>query len=103
MWYFISPDIVLGEVSLNSLVEFSGKRALIVTDNNLVQIGIADRVSARLIKSGIEVQIFDKIEPDPTTEEVLVGVEAAHEYQPDWMVGLGGGSPIDAAKAIWVL
>jgi len=103
MWHFVSPDIVFGEDSLSSLEELSGKRALIVTDNNLVQIGIADRVSARLIKSGFEVQIFDKVEPDPTTEEVLVGVEAAHEYQPDWIVGLGGGSPIDAAKAIWVL
>jgi len=103
MWFFVSPDIVFGEDSLNSLEEITGKRALIVTDNNLVQIGIADQVSARLIKSGIEVQLFDKVEPDPTTEAVLVGVEAANEYQPDWIVGLGGGSPIDAAKAIWVL
>ena len=103
MWHFVSPNIVFGEDSLSSLEELSGKRTLIVTDNNLVQLGIADRVSARLIKSGFEVQIFDKISPDPTTEAVLVGVEAVNEYQPDWIVGLGGGSPIDAAKAIWVL
>jgi len=54
MWHFVSPDIVFGEDSLSSLEELSGKRALIVTDNNLVQIGIADRVSARLIKSGFQ-------------------------------------------------
>jgi alcohol dehydrogenase class IV len=103
MWHFVSPNIVFGEDSLLSLEELSGKRALIVTDNNLVQIGLAERVSSYLIKAGFEIQIFDKVEPDPTLQTVIKGAGAASDFKPDWIVGLGGGSPIDAAKAIWVL
>lgn len=103
MWNFVSPNIVFGEDALRSLEELTGKRALIVTDNNLVQIGLAEQVSSYLIKAGFEIQIFDKVEPDPTTQTAIKGAVAASEFKPDWIVGLGGGSPIDAAKAIWVL
>lgn len=103
MWNFVSPNIVFGEDALHSLEELTGKRALIVTDNNLVQIGLAERVSSYLKKAGFEIQIFDKVEPDPTTQTAIKGAVAASEFKPDWIVGLGGGSPIDAAKAIWVL
>lgn len=103
MWNFVSPNIVFGEDALRSLEELTGKRALLVTDNNLVQIGLAEQVSSYLIKAGFEIQIFDKVEPDPTTQTAIKGAVAASEFKPDWIVGLGGGSPIDAAKAIWVL
>ena len=103
MWYFVSPDIVFGEDALPSLEELTGKRALIVTDSNLVQIGIAGRVTSFLIKAGFDTQIFDKVEPDPTTQTVIKGAAAAGEFKPDWIVGLGGGSPLDVAKATWVL
>ena len=103
MWHFVSPNIVFGEDALNSLEELTGKRALIVTDNNLVQIGIAERVTSYLIKAGFDIQIFDEVEPDPTTQTVIKGAVAAGEFKPDWIVGLGGGSPLDAAKAAWVL
>jgi len=103
MWHFVSPNIVFGEGALNSLEELTGKRALIVTDNNLVQIGIAERVTSYLKKAGFDIQIFDQVEPDPTTQTVIKGAEAASEFKPDWIVGLGGGSPLDAAKAAWVL
>jgi alcohol dehydrogenase class IV len=103
MWHFVSPNIVFGEDALHSLEELTGKRALIVTDNNLVQIGIADRVTSYLKKAGFEIQIFDEVEPDPTTQTVIKGAAAACEFKPDWIVGLGGGSPLDAAKALWVL
>lgn len=103
MWHFVSPNIVFGEGALNSLEELIGKRALIITDNNLVQIGIADQVASYLKKAGFDIQVFDEVEPDPTTQTVIKGAAAASEFKPDWIVGLGGGSPLDAAKAAWVL
>lgn len=103
MWYFVSPEIIFGEDSLDALEDISGKRVLLITDANLVQIGLADRVSSKLIKAGFELQIFDEVEPDPTISNVLKGTQLAASYKPDWIVGLGGGSPMDTAKAIWVL
>jgi alcohol dehydrogenase class IV len=62
-----------------------------------------DRVTACLAKAGIEAHIFDAVEPDPSVQTVLRGAEVAREIGPDWIAGVGGGSPMDAAKAIWVL
>ena len=103
MWYFVSPEIVFGEGSLDALDELEGQRALIVTDGTLVKLGLVDKVKAHLDTAGIEARIFDAVEPDPSVQTVRKGVQVAQEYEPDWIVGLGGGSPMDAAKAIWVL
>jgi len=103
MWHFVSPRIVFGESSLSSLEEISMSRALVVTDNNLVQIGLVEPVLDLIKKSGCEVLVFDDVEPDPTLAAVELGKVAANDFQPDWIVGLGGGSPMDTAKAIWVL
>ncbi|TEU04032.1 MAG: iron-containing alcohol dehydrogenase [Dehalococcoidia bacterium] len=103
MWNFVSPRIVFGEGALEVLDELEGRRALIVTDATLVQLGLVDRVKAHLDSAGIEVHIFDEVEPDPSVQTVQRGAKVALELAPDWIVGLGGGSPMDAAKAIWVL
>jgi alcohol dehydrogenase class IV len=103
MWYFVSPEIVFGEGALDALDELEGRRALIVTDATLVQLGLVGKVRAHLDKAGIEVHVFDAVEPDPSVQTVRHGVEVAQEVEPDWIIGLGGGSPMDAAKAIWVL
>ncbi|HEY94421.1 MAG TPA: iron-containing alcohol dehydrogenase [Dehalococcoidia bacterium] len=103
MWYFISPEIVYGEDALSRLDELEGERALIVTDKQIVGIGFADKVKERLLKAGIDCQIYDDIEPDPSIETTKKGAQVAREYKPDWILGLGGGSAMDAAKAIWVL
>ncbi|HDD61380.1 MAG TPA: iron-containing alcohol dehydrogenase [Chloroflexi bacterium] len=103
MWHFVSPRIVFGESSLSSLEEISMSRALVVTDNNLVQIGLVEPVLDLIKKSGCEVLVFDDVEPDPTLAAVELGKVAANDFKPDWIIGLGGGSPMDTAKAIWVL
>jgi alcohol dehydrogenase class IV len=103
MWNFVSPRIVFGEDALDILEEISGHRALIVTDRNLVELGLVNRVSEKLKVNGFDVKVFDQVEPDPTTPCVRDGVRVAAEYLPDWIVGVGGGSPLDAAKAIWVI
>ena len=53
--------------------------------------------------AGMEVELFEGVEPDPSVETVMKGAEAMRKFQPDWIVAMGGGSPIDAAKAMWAL
>jgi len=103
MWFFNSPEIVFGEESLSYLEQLEGKRAFIVTDAVITRLGHAARVKQALQAVGFDVAVFDSVEPDPTLEIVRAGSAAMTAFQPDWVVGLGGGSPIDAAKAMWVL
>lgn len=103
MWYFVSPQIVFGEGALSALEEIDGRTALIVTDANLTSLGIVDRVKEPLVQAGLQVHVFDAVEPEPCEETVLAGAHAAMELEPDWIIGLGGGSPMDVAKAVWVL
>lgn len=64
--------------------------------------GFLDKAVAYLKEAGMEVQLFEGVEPDPSVETVMKGAEAMRAFEPDWIVAMGGGSPIDAAKAMWV-
>jgi alcohol dehydrogenase class IV len=103
MWFFRSPEIAFGEFALDQLDNIQGDRALIVTDQNIVALGFVERVKAKLSTTGIQVAVFAEVEADPSLEVVRRGAEAALAYQPDWIIGLGGGSCLDAAKAAWFL
>ncbi len=103
MWHFVSPKIVFGESALSSLEEISISRAFVVTDHNLVEIGAVEPALEEIKRTGCEIQIFDQVSPDPTLESVELGTAAVNEFHPDWIIGLGGGSSMDTAKAIWVL
>lgn len=103
MWFFAAPTVVFGEDSLDYLDELQGDRALIVTDPVLDELGFSRRIGERLERAGMEVSLFAEVEPEPSIETVRRGVEKMNEVQPDWLVGLGGGSAMDAAKAIWAL
>jgi alcohol dehydrogenase class IV len=103
MWFFKSPEIVFGEGALGYLEQLQGKRAFIVTDPTMLAGGHVDRVRQALEATGLVVGIYDRVEPDPSIEAVRVGAEALTRFEPDWVVGLGGGSSLDAAKAMWVL
>ena len=59
-------------------------------------------VEADLKEAGFEVEIFEGVESDPSVETVMKGAKAMEAFQPDWIIGIGGGSPIDAAKAMWL-
>ena len=79
-----------------------GKRAIIVVGGgSMKKFGFLDRVEQYLKEAGFEVRLFEGVEPDPSVETVMKGAEAMREFQPDWIVAIGGGSPIDAAKAMW--
>jgi alcohol dehydrogenase class IV len=103
MWYFNSPEIVFGEDALNRLEEIGGQRAFIVTDENMVRLGFVERVQERLSVAGLASAVFAKVEPDPSVQTAQRCAAALTEYQPDWIIGLGGGSSLDAAKAAWFL
>jgi alcohol dehydrogenase class IV len=103
MWYFISPEIVFGEDALSRIDDIDARRALIVCGKTVSGMGFIDIVKEHLDIAGIESQVFDEIEPEPTTATIRKGADKAKECLPDLIVGLGGGSSIDAAKAIWVL
>ena len=104
MWAFTSPrTIVMGEGALEYLRDVEAKRALIVTDKVMRDLGFVSKVSSYLDQAGVEVEVFDEVEPEPSVETVVRGGELARRFCPDLIIGLGGGSCMDAAKAIWVL
>ncbi len=103
MWYFSSPFVVFGEEALSHLEQLQGERALIVTDPTLAKLGIAARIEAALHKAGIATRVFAEVEPEPSLQTTRRGAQVAADFAPDWIVGLGGGSPMDASKAIWAM
>ena len=102
MWWFISPAIVFGSDALEHLGTIRGTRALIVTDEQMRGLGFVDEVAKYLTETGKQVEVFDHVEPEPSLENVASGVAVANKFSPDLLVALGGGSCIDAAKAIWI-
>jgi alcohol dehydrogenase class IV len=103
MWFFGSPEVVFGEDALDRLDALDGRRAFIVTDANIARLGFVERVQERLKVAGIESAVFSKVEPDPSLQTVQQCAEIMTAYGPDWIIGLGGGSSMDAAKAAWFL
>jgi alcohol dehydrogenase class IV len=95
--------VAFGEEALDALETVKGSRAMVVTDQTIRRLGFVEEVVQRLRKNGMEVLVFDEVEPEPSKETVMRGAERAREFSPDWFVGLGGGSCMDAAKAIWVM
>ena len=102
MWYFVAPQVVFGQDALTHLAELKGKSAFIVTDKNIVSLGLVGKVKEQLTQAGIEATVFDEVEPDPSLQTVQKGVAVMNQYSPDLVVAVGGGSVMDAAKAMRV-
>ncbi|MBM3166699.1 MAG: iron-containing alcohol dehydrogenase [Chloroflexi bacterium] len=102
MWYFTAPQVVFGEDALSKLAELSGKSAFIVTDKIINGLGLIDKVKEHLAQAGMHCQVFDEVEPDPSLQTVKKGIALMQQYKPDWVVAVGGGSVMDAAKAMRV-
>lgn len=95
--------IVAGQASLDYIESISCKAAMIVTSGPYAeQSGQLAQITGRLEKIGAKHCCFDEVEPNPEFSSILKGAEIAREFQPDWVIGLGGGSALDAAKGIWV-
>jgi len=100
MWYFVSPQVVYGQDAVTRLGQLEGKSAFIVTDANMVKLGFVDKVKEQLSQAGIKSTVFDGVESDPSLETVKKGSSQMSQYGPDLIVALGGGSVMDAAKAM---
>ncbi|SDB42208.1 MULTISPECIES: iron-containing alcohol dehydrogenase [unclassified Butyrivibrio] len=101
--FTLPRDIYHGKGALEALKTFEGKRAIICTGGgSMKRGGFLQKVEEYLKEAGMETELFEGIEPDPSVETVMKGAEAMQKFQPDWIVAIGGGSPIDAAKAMWI-
>ena len=101
--FTLPRDLYHGKGSLEVLKTLQGKRAMVcVGGGSMKRFGFLDKVVSYLKEAGMEVELFEGIEPDPSVTTVMKGAEAMSKFQPDWIVAMGGGSPIDAAKAMWI-
>lgn len=96
----VKPRIYYGKNSLKSLKELKVKRVFIVTDDNMVKLKVVNNVTDILDQMDVEIKIFSNIKPDPTDEEIIEGMIELNKFDPDCIIAIGGGSPIDACKGI---
>lgn len=98
--------LIFGENSIEYLgqLEADKKRAFLVLDGNLLEeLGYLEEIRSILEGAGFVIESFNKVEPDPSFKTVQKGAEKMLEFEPDWIIAIGGGSVMDAAKAMWIL
>lgn len=102
MRFTLPRDMYYGKGALENLKNLSGKKAIVVCGgSSMRKAGVLDKIEAYLKEANMEVRFFEGVEPDPSVETVMRGAAAMQEFGPDWIIAIGGGSPIDAAKAMW--
>ncbi|MGF7009984.1 alcohol dehydrogenase class IV [Lachnospiraceae bacterium PF1-22] len=100
--FTLPRDIYYGKGCLEELKNLKGKKAIVVVGGgSMKKQGFLERTVEYLKQAGMEVKLFEGVEPDPSVETVMKGAKVMQEFEPDWIVSIGGGSPIDAAKAMW--
>ncbi len=105
LWFRIPPKVYIkyGCLAL-ALRELSDrKRAVIITDRPLYDLGYADRVTQVLEEMKLEYEVFYEVKPDPDLTTIRKGLNLCHVFKPDVIIALGGGSPMDAAKMMWLM
>lgn len=101
--FSVPKEIIQGNNALEYLASLDGKKATIVTGgSSMRRFGFLEEAKKELKKAGMEVQIIDGVEPDPSIETCINGGKKMAEFGPDWVIALGGGSAMDAAKIMWV-
>ena len=101
--FTLPRDMYHGKGALEALKTLEGKKAIVcVGGGSMRRGGFLDRAVAYLKEAGMEVRLFEGIESDPSVETVMRGADEMLAFEPDWIVAMGGGSPIDAAKAMWI-
>ncbi|MBQ7585252.1 MAG: bifunctional acetaldehyde-CoA/alcohol dehydrogenase [Desulfovibrionaceae bacterium] len=105
LWFRVPPKIYFKLGALGpALEEYKDRhRACIITDKTMVTLGHVDRVANVLTKLGMDVRIFSEVNPDPDISTAKKALNLVNSFQPDIFIALGGGSPMDAAKIVWLL
>lgn len=102
MNFSIPRNIVYGKGAMKNLASLNGKKAAIVTGgSSMKKLGFLDQAENYLQKAGMETIIIDGVEPNPSVETVKNGAVEMLNFEPDWIVAIGGGSALDAAKVMW--
>ncbi len=104
-WFKVPPKIYFENDSIQYLEKMPNiSRAFIVTDPMMVELGNVDKVLYKLRNRNeyCHSEIYSEVEPDPSVECIMKGVEAMNQFKPDVIIALGGGSAIDAAKGMWL-
>ena len=100
--FTLPRDLYHGKGSLSELKNLDGSKAFVVVGGgSMKRFGFLDKVVNYLKEADMEVELFENVEPDPSVETVMKGAKAMEAFNPDWIIAMGGGSPIDAAKAMW--
>ncbi|AGB40522.1 alcohol dehydrogenase, class IV [Halobacteroides halobius DSM 5150] len=100
--FMIPRDVEFGEKTLSYLSELDGERAILVTGgSSMKRFGFLDQAQDYLKEAGIESRVVDGVEPNPSVKTVLKGKRAMLDFEPDWVIAIGGGSALDAAKIMW--
>ncbi|MBQ8568754.1 MAG: iron-containing alcohol dehydrogenase [Oscillospiraceae bacterium] len=101
--FTLPRDLYHGKGALENLKSLKGKKAVIVVGGGAMKRnGFLQQAEDYLKAAGMETMIIDGVEPDPSVTTVMNGAQKMLEFEPDWIVAMGGGSPIDAAKAMWI-
>lgn len=102
MSFSIPRNIAYGEGAIKNLATLKGKKAALVTGgNSMKKFGFLDQAEKLLKEAGMETILIDGVEPNPSVKTVKKGAEAMLAFGPDWIVAIGGGSALDAAKVMW--
>ena len=100
--FTLTRDLYHGKGAIENLKPLGGKKAIVVVGGgSMKRFGFLDKIVNYLEEGGMEVKLYEGVEPDPSVTTVMKGAKAMEEFGPDWIVAVGGGSPIDAAKAMW--
>jgi alcohol dehydrogenase class IV len=102
MWFFRAPEIVFGEDSISFVSSVDIRRAVIVTDRNLLRTEIPERVR-RALPEGTESMVLGDVSEEPPLSEMIAHLERVKEFSPDWFIAVGGGSAMDTAKILFAL
>jgi len=106
-WFRVPPRIYfeagsLDEFFTHEIMEMGVRRAIIICSGSAVRLGTTERIEGYLRQAGIASAVFSDVKSDPTVETIDAGARAMQRFEPDLLIALGGGSPLDAAKAMWL-
>lgn len=101
-WFRVPKDIIFGADALEHLKTLKGKKAMLVTGGqSMKRLGFLDQAAAYLQDAGMETAVVDGVEPNPSVDTVIRGAKEMQAFEPDWIIAIGGGSALDAAKIMW--